>query len=490
MSRDNGRCPPHNLEAEESLLGAMLLSKDAITATLATGVTAEDFYKPDHVHVFDAIRSLYSAGEPADPVTVADELRRAGLLGDLGGPGPLVSLQVRTPATSSAARYARIVSEHALLRRLIAAAGEIVEEAYSVPQDVGGTVNRARERVASIAAAVSARSTELDRFIAGLITDAEMERRPPPSYLIEGVLVRDSLAVLFGSSGGGKTFAALDWALSVSSGTFWQGRAVQQGPTLFVAAEGSGGLGARIAAWKAHNRHYGEAGLFIHPEPVNLLDPLAAAVVAEVAKELGAVLVVVDTVARSMPGGDENAAKDIGLLVDNADAIRRSSGATVLLVHHAGKDTAAGMRGSSALHAAVATVVECRGGEGRLVLSCAKQKDAAEFAPIHLGLLPCGESCVVSDRAIPAEEESGPKLLMLRALNEVDDGDGVTLKVWREAVEDAGRSAIGPWPNTPDRTLRRWVQELCSAEHSAKHGKTNQARYTITEQGKRLVSDL
>src|SRR3954447_23414046 len=78
------RVPPHNLQAEESLLGAMLLSKDAI-ASAGEAVGVNDFYKPAHAHVFDAITSLYGAGEPADPVTVAEELRRAGLLEAVGG---------------------------------------------------------------------------------------------------------------------------------------------------------------------------------------------------------------------------------------------------------------------------------------------------------------------------------------------------------------------------------------------------------------------
>src|SRR5262249_59337911 len=112
------RVPPHNLQAEESLLGAMLLSKDAIAAGVEL-VGADDFYKPAHGHVFDAITTLYAAGDPVDPVTVADELRRAGLLDAIGGQGVLVTLQANTPATTSAGRYAKIVEEHSLLRRLI-----------------------------------------------------------------------------------------------------------------------------------------------------------------------------------------------------------------------------------------------------------------------------------------------------------------------------------------------------------------------------------
>src|SRR3989442_15983722 len=127
-----GRVPPHNLEAEESLLGAMLLSKDAIASAVEI-CGADDFYKPAHGHVFEAVTSLYSQGDPADPVTVADELRRAGVLEATGGPALPVSLQANTPATSNAARYARVVEEHAPLRRLIGVAREVAGPGYDVP---------------------------------------------------------------------------------------------------------------------------------------------------------------------------------------------------------------------------------------------------------------------------------------------------------------------------------------------------------------------
>jgi replicative DNA helicase len=150
-ARADGRVPPHNLDAEESLLGAMLLSRDAIVMATEIGLSAGEFYKPAHGHVFDAITSLYSAGEPADPVTVAEELRRANLLEAMGGPAVLLTLQASTPATSNAGRYARIIHEHALLRRLISVAGEIAELGYSVPDDVIAAVDRAESMVFDVA---------------------------------------------------------------------------------------------------------------------------------------------------------------------------------------------------------------------------------------------------------------------------------------------------------------------------------------------------
>ena len=145
-----GRIPPHNLEAEESLLGAMLLSRDA-TAVAIERCSATDFYRPSHGQIFAAVTALYGQGEPADAVTVSEQLRRTGVLDDIGGTAALVALQSNTPAISSAGRYARIVEEHALLRRLIGVSHQIAEIAYEVPTDVTEAVDRAESMVFEVA---------------------------------------------------------------------------------------------------------------------------------------------------------------------------------------------------------------------------------------------------------------------------------------------------------------------------------------------------
>src|SRR5579885_1378996 len=166
------RVPPHNLQAEESLLGAMLLSKDAIAAATEAGVKPEDFYKPAHGHIYDAVLSLNLQAEPADPVTVAEELSRAGLLEAVGGASVLVGLQASTPATTSAARYAKIVEEHALLRRMIWVAGEIAEGAYGLPDDVTKLVDEAEAKVFAVA---ERRMTDTTAELGDLL-DATLDR--------------------------------------------------------------------------------------------------------------------------------------------------------------------------------------------------------------------------------------------------------------------------------------------------------------------------
>ena len=150
QDRRDVRVPPHNLVAEESLLGAMLLSRDAIADVLET-VTAEQFYRPAHARVFEAVHSLYSAGNPADAVTVAEVLERNDTLEAIGGLDGLLSLQMNTPATSNAASYARIVQENYTLRRLIEVAGEIAELGYGRPDDVTKAVDWAENLMYQVA---------------------------------------------------------------------------------------------------------------------------------------------------------------------------------------------------------------------------------------------------------------------------------------------------------------------------------------------------
>jgi replicative DNA helicase len=149
--RTDSRVPPHNLHAEESLLGALLLSREVVGTVAELGLMVEHFYKPAHQHVYAAIRGLLSTGQPVDVVTVADELRRNGLLDEIGGPQLLLELQNATPAISNASRYAKIVQDTAMLRRMISVAGEIAELAYQEPDDVTKALDEAETKVFEVA---------------------------------------------------------------------------------------------------------------------------------------------------------------------------------------------------------------------------------------------------------------------------------------------------------------------------------------------------
>jgi len=147
-AEDFGRQPPQDLVAEQSVLGGMLLSKDAIADVLER-LRPGDFYRPAHQNVYDSILDLYSRGEPADAVTVAAELDRRGLLRRIGGAPYLHTLISTVPTAANAGYYAGIVAEKALLRRLVEAGTRVVQYGYAGAEgaDVNEIVDRAQAEI-------------------------------------------------------------------------------------------------------------------------------------------------------------------------------------------------------------------------------------------------------------------------------------------------------------------------------------------------------
>jgi replicative DNA helicase len=155
------RVPPHNEEAEQAVLGAMMLSGEAIAQVADIGLRAEDFYRSSHRATFEALTDLYARGEPVDVVTAKEELLRRGSLEAVGGALYLQHLVENVATPASAGHYGRIVADHALLRRLIAAAGEILQGAYDVPGDPEGFADESEGRVYAVS-----RRHERDQVVA------------------------------------------------------------------------------------------------------------------------------------------------------------------------------------------------------------------------------------------------------------------------------------------------------------------------------------
>ena len=140
------RTPPQDMAAEQSVLGAMMISKDAI-ADVAEVVRGADFYRPSHETIHDAIIDLYGRGEPADMVTVANELQRRGELQRIGGGAYLHTITASVPIAANASYYAEIVREKAILRRLVNAGTRIVQFGYAGEGDVDDLVDQAQAEV-------------------------------------------------------------------------------------------------------------------------------------------------------------------------------------------------------------------------------------------------------------------------------------------------------------------------------------------------------
>ena len=143
---DPTRTPPQDVAAEQSVIGAMLLSKDAI-ADVVEQVREHDFYRPNHQTLFSTVIDLYSRGEPADAVTVAAELTRSGELVKIGGAAYLHTLVASVPTAANAGYYARIVKEKAILRRLVEAGTRIVQMSYDETGEVDNLVDRAQAEI-------------------------------------------------------------------------------------------------------------------------------------------------------------------------------------------------------------------------------------------------------------------------------------------------------------------------------------------------------
>ncbi|WOD08099.1 helicase RepA family protein [Marinomonas sp. GJ51-6] len=208
----------------------------------------------------------------------------------------------------------------------------------------------------------------------------------PNNWLIKGYLELDCLIIAYGAPANGKSFLAIDWAACIATGKDWHGQEVKQGAVYYVAGEGFNGLSKRQAAWvKANGIQLSNAPLYtsnkaaILSELTQLQEIIA--VIQGMIEETGdsPVLLIVDTLARCF-SGNENSAEDMGRFISHLDMIRTHFGCSVLVVHHSGKDTDKGARGSTALKGAVDTEYSCSLAEtenGKIItVKNSKMKDA------------------------------------------------------------------------------------------------------------------
>ncbi len=233
-----GRVPPSAIEAEESLIGAMLLSPEAVSIAYET-VQPEDFYRPLHGQIFSSIVALANAGEPVDYVTVQAKLQERGAVAvELA---VLSALQMNTPSAANALHYAELVREKAQQRRLISVAGEIVDDAYVATEDVVGLIDEAERKINAIGDAGRVDSVSpLQRL---LLTEADiLEERGETRGRINGLetgyksldlvlqgLQPSSMTIVGARPGTGKTAFALGILIHVG--------AVVKRPALFFSLE-------------------------------------------------------------------------------------------------------------------------------------------------------------------------------------------------------------------------------------------------------------
>ena len=247
---------------------------------------------------------------------------------------------------------------------------------------------------------------------------------PPARYIIKGVLPQAELAVIYGESASGKTFAVLDLAIAVATGREWRGKRTHKGRVCYVCAEGANFFRGRLKAWVLHQEKIHKEGerppLTLRDIDLHIIGAAPSLIdkedVIELAKELRRLgplqLVVVDTLAAVMAGGDENSGVDMGRMLQHCKLIHKLTGALVLLVHHSGKDASRGARGWSGLRAACDAEFEVTRNDNHRAVTVSKLKDGADGTRYDFKLLPVQigmdedneiiESCVVQFSDGPA----------------------------------------------------------------------------------------
>lgn len=220
---------------------------------------------------------------------------------------------------------------------------------------------------------------------------ARQALQDPAQPLIDGLYYEESMGVLIGKPGGGKTFMCLDKAYHVAKGVPWHGRAVKQGAVVYLAAEAGRMILRRLAALEAHYGPLNDTPLFVIPCPADFAHgtgdaDAVIALIRNVEQRCGQKVrwLIVDTLSRVVAGGDENSSKDMGAAIATIDRIRHAVKCAALIVHHPGKDEAKGSRGWSGVLGATDSELTI----SNHTLNNTKQRDTEEFQPIKFKLKP------------------------------------------------------------------------------------------------------
>lgn len=302
-------------------------------------------------------------------------------------------------------------------------------------------------------------------------------------WIIKGVLPKAGLAVVYGASGSGKSFAVLDMTLAIARGIEWRGRRVRQSRVAYIAAEGADGFRKRLAAYaQVHALDLAGVPLTVLNAAPNLMekqDAVDLAVGIDAAG--GADIVVVDTFAQVMPGANENAGEDVGKALAHCRRLHELTGALVVLIHHSGKDAAKGARGWSGLKAAADAEIEVLREMDQRRLRLSKNKDGEDglewgFAlkTVEIGVdedLDPITSCVVEEADLTAMRPIGKPLgpvesVVYEVLREFSQAQSAGIEVPAVMAEVLRRM---PKPedgkrDTRKQRIRRALQALTSGD--------------------------
>jgi hypothetical protein len=264
--------------------------------------------------------------------------------------------------------------------------------------------------------------------------------------LVQGLLPEKALTAMIGASNTGKSALAVDLSVAVATGRPFRGLRVRQCAVLYVATEGAQGLRNRIAALRVARELAPDAALGVVTVSVDLCsspadssDIVTACTTLELITGRPVGLVVIDTVARAMNGADENSGSDMGRFLANAESIKNNTGATVLLIHHAGKDASKGARGHSSFRAALDTEITVEGATNPRTVSVTKQRDLAPLEPFAFNLVPVALGTNTYGEAVSAvvvEHSEMPTAHRLKASGRNQSRALSAITEWARASDD------------------------------------------------------
>jgi hypothetical protein len=370
--------------------------------------------RPEGVVVYDDDTKIHSHHDtdPARGQHNAFDLVRIHLFGDQDTDADLKLPITERPSYRAMCAFALEQPEIAALR-----IAEEFDDLGPLPSEDTGLAGP----VQTSAVGSAQRAEVVGRF--KVVPPEEFANGPALEWIVKGILPKAELAVVYGESGSGKTFKIFDLAAAVSRGVPWRDRKVRQGRVVYVCAEGGRGFALRMRAYaRRHNVPLTMLPAVISDVP-HLLDPTHVAAIAHEIKQTGgASLIVIDTLAATTPGANENAGEDMGKAIDHCKTLHKlTDGALVVLVHHSGKDATKGARGWSGLKGAIDAEIEIKRVGDFRTATITKMKDGADGASfpfklqvVSLGIDEDGDditSCVIEHvDETPAVRERRPPL--------------------------------------------------------------------------------
>lgn len=505
MSVKVGREPEvsHDEHAEAAVLGCVFI-EPAVLGEVRSALRGGEFWRKKHRVIFEAMCEVADRGDAPDYLTVCDCLEAHGHVETAGGAAYVTSLPNLVPNSAGAMQWARMLLKHSAKRVMLELAAAYGQASQRDDAEPVAEIEKLQARLADIKGRMQgnpAHAGERTISFFPIMTDTEIQELQPARGIVGDILFEDSIAYLFGDSDTWKSFVTISMGLCMATGTEWLGREVVQGPVIYIAAESARGIGKRVKAWKLHHGITDSTDFYTVPVPVNLLDREAVARLVlsiRAFPRLGnrrPVMVVFDTLSRSMEDGDENSTADANKVTAAAGMLKAEFGCCVLIVHHNGKDASRGMRGNSAYRNNADTVIkvvapalhedERRQPGDPVTLRSVKAKESDPFEDVTFttkrrswGVDEVGATdsslVVIATDAKPLEAQEAVFTDNLRkALNALGEAqEPLTSTAWQAATR------------IPERSFYVARRDLCARAYVTEQAIGRNKLYSITESGR------